>query len=322
MRLKAFFTILALLFTSSALAALTLDQEQAKERGLMLFNQYKIAEPELRIAAEAGDAEAQYYLAEELRQMNRYITTEAYKWYEAAANQGHLYSMLRLSRQESDLCAVMNNCPAGSKTPWDWLKQAEAIAGARAEKGDGEAMYILYLATAKLEWLEKSAEAGYAQGQWLLANRYQEGEGFFFLPGKRQESVERWFKASAEGGNPKAMMRYAHLLYEKHDKAGVRYWMEEASKLGYVDAVSSYAAYVAHTPDLLGYELNLVKGYALTYLLKELDGGGNMQVYVDDTLPEIAAKMTPDQIEQAKVFAKEWKATHPPLSFFPDKLGY
>ncbi len=288
----------------------------------MLFKQYKIAEPELRIAAEAGDAEAQFYLAEELRQMNRYITPEAHKWYEAAASQGDFYAMIRLGRSGKDLCAVMGNCADGQKTPVEWLRQALKQAKPKAEQGDAEAMYVMYHITGNRDWLEKSANAGHAIAQYWMAVGDSQGEGFFFLPGKRQESVERWFKASSKGGYPKAMMRYAHLLYEKHDKAGVRYWMEEASKLGYVDAISSYAAYVAHTPDLLGYELNLVKGYALTYLLKELDGGGNMQVYVDDTLPEIAAKMTPDQIEQAKVFAKEWKATHPPLSFFPDKLGY
>ena len=33
-------------------------------------------------------------------------------------------------------------------------------------------------------------------------------------------------------------------------------------------------------------------------------------------------QMTPEQIEQAKTFAQEWKATHPPLSYFPEKLGF
>jgi hypothetical protein len=57
-------------------------------------------------------------------------------------------------------------------------------------------------------------------------------------------------------------------------------------------------------------------------LLKELDGGGGVESYVEYMLPKIAAKMTPEQIEQAKKFAEEWEATHPPLSFFPHKLGY
>ncbi|MFJ5283777.1 hypothetical protein ACIP66_07975 [Pseudomonas sp. NPDC088429] len=32
-------------------------------------------------------------------------------------------------------------------------------------------------------------------------------------------------------------------------------------------------------------------------------------------------KMTPEQIEAAKKFAQEWASSHPPLSFFPDKLS-
>jgi hypothetical protein len=57
-------------------------------------------------------------------------------------------------------------------------------------------------------------------------------------------------------------------------------------------------------------------------LLLELDGGGDAKIYAEDVLPEIGAKMTPEQIEEAKAFAEEWKASHPPLSFFPDKLGF
>ncbi|KRV02463.1 Uncharacterised protein [Pseudomonas aeruginosa] len=230
--------------------------------------------------------------------------------------------MLRLSRTDNDLCAIMNNCPASTKTPWDWLKQAREIAGANAEKGDAEAMYIMYLATAELEWLEKSAEAGYARGQWLLANRYQEGEGFFFLPGKRKEAFEKWIKASAEGGYPKAMMTYVGILHDKGDMETARYWIEEAAKTGFKSGVSSFGAYLGHAPAKFGFPLDVVKGYGLISLLRELDGGGNVQVYVDEVLSEIAAKMTPEQIEEAKAFAEEWKASHPPLSFFPDKLGY
>ncbi|WP_277372884.1 sel1 repeat family protein [Pseudomonas sp. AA-38] len=324
MRLGALFATLILFFTCTAYAELTSEQQQAKAHGLMLYNQFKAisAKPFLEIAAEAGDRESQFFLAEALVKKGRYMTAEAYKWYEAAANQGDLYSMLRLSRTDNDLCSIMNNCPSSTKTPLDWLKQARAIAGVNAEKGDAEAMYVMYLATAELEWLEKSAEAGYAQGQWLLANRYQEGEGFFFLPGNRKESYEKWIKASAEGGNPKAMMAYVGILYKKGDMETARHWITKAAETGFESGVTSLGAYSGHAPAKFGFPLDVVKGYGLISLLRELDGGGNVQVYVDEVLPEIAAKMTPEQIEQAKVFAKEWKATHPPLSFFPDKLGY
>jgi TPR repeat protein len=117
---KALATLLLFLANTCLYAAgLTSSQQAAKEKGIQLFNQYKTAEPELKIAAEAGDSEAQYYLAEELRQKSRYITAEAMKWYEAAAAQNDLYSMLRLARSKSDLCEAMKNCTIGQKKPSD-----------------------------------------------------------------------------------------------------------------------------------------------------------------------------------------------------------
>lgn len=74
MSIKQIAVVLAgfLVCTAAYSAPLTPMQQSAKERGIMLYNQYKNPEPELRIAAEAeaGDREAQYYLAEELRQSN------------------------------------------------------------------------------------------------------------------------------------------------------------------------------------------------------------------------------------------------------------
>src|SRR5471030_3134696 len=76
-----------------AFANLTPLQQQAKSLGLERYNQYKVATPALSIAAEAGDREAQFYLAEELRQQKKHITAVAQKWYEAAAAQGDYYAI-------------------------------------------------------------------------------------------------------------------------------------------------------------------------------------------------------------------------------------
>lgn len=324
MRFKVITTavLLALTITAQAAVSLTASQQSAKEKGITLYNQYKPSEPELRIAADAGDAEAQFYLGEELRQKSQYITPEAKKWLEASGAQGNLYAMLRLARSDSDLCTTMNNCPPGKKTPSEWLTLAREQAASKASKGDAEAAYIMYLATAELNWLEKSADSGYAQGQWLLATRYKEGEGSFLLPWKRAEAVEHWAKASAEGGNPKGMMEYAALLFEKGDIDGFRHWNEQAALKGYATTVYGYGSDLAHEPDKYGFPYDVVKGYALVYMLKELDGGGGMDTNVNDKLPKIAAKMTPEQIAEAKKYAEQWKASHPPLSFFPDKLGF
>ncbi len=118
------------------------------------------------------------------------------------------------------------------------------------------------------------------------------------------------------------MMEYAAYLYENEgDLKVARHWIKVAAEKGYKSGVSSYGAYLAHAPERFGFELDLVKGYAITSLLKDLDGGGNVQVYVEEVLPEIAEKMTSQQIKEAEDFAIQWKKSHPPLSFFPDKLS-
>ncbi len=101
----------------------------------------------------------------------------------------------------------------------------------------------------------------------------------------------------------------------------IRHWLAIAAETGDQAAISNYGAYIAHTPNKVGYPLDLIKGYALFTLLGELDDSGGIGRYVERKSEEIREKMTPAQIEESKILAEQWKATHPPLSFFPDKLG-
>lgn len=114
---------MAMLFATQAFSQLTASQEDAKVRGLELYNQMKAisALPFLTVAAKAGDRDSQYYLAEALRKNNRHMTPEAQKWYEAAANQGDFYAMIQLGRSDDDMCKVMENCPDTKK------KQIESV---------------------------------------------------------------------------------------------------------------------------------------------------------------------------------------------------
>jgi uncharacterized protein len=180
-------------------------QQAAKERGIALHNQYRVSNSYLRIAAEAGDAEAQFFLGEELRQLSRFMTREAQQWVEAAANQGHIYAMIRLSRSGANLCAVAGNCPEGSKTPREWWQQAHDLTLPRAEQGDPEALFMMYKLTGDVQWRIKTVEAGHAQAQYLHAGFVNEGLGFYWLASSRRAEVERLYKASAEGGYPPGM---------------------------------------------------------------------------------------------------------------------
>ncbi|WP_259697812.1 tetratricopeptide repeat protein [Pseudomonas frederiksbergensis] len=303
-------------------AELTAEQQTAKTQGIVLYNQFKAisATPLLKISADAGDHEAQYYLGEAIRKNNRYMTSEALSAYEASALQGDTYSMIRLAGDTNDLCVTMGNCPQGRKEPSEWRKLALDSAGAEAVKGNAEAMYLMFRLTGDDMWLEKSAEKGYAFAQYYLGMGYRDGKGFFALPSSRADTVERLMKASAEGGYPPGMMTYVEVLATKKDYVTLRVWYEKAAESGYASAVFGYGSYLSKNPSELGFPYEPVKAYALISTLLELDGGGGLQKYAKEMLPEIAEKLTPEQIEQAKQISKEWKSTHPPLSYFPDKL--
>ncbi|WP_226499253.1 sel1 repeat family protein [Pseudomonas sp. MWU16-30322] len=321
--MSVYFRILAIVISALTETCAVAAQENGLTKGITLYNQLKIdsAIAELKKEAQSGISESQYYLGEALRKRNRYMTSEAKEWYEAAAAQENLYAMIQLGRSGNDLCRVMSNCPDSGKPPVDWLKNARSLAELLAEKGDAEAIYVMYEITLNRDWLEKSANSGNPTAQFWMAISTRQGEGFF-LPWKRKESVGNWFKASAEGGNPRAMMEYAAYIHESGgDLEVARHWIKVAAEKGYESGVTSYGAYLAHAYERFGFELDLVKGYALTSLLKELNEGGSMQSYVEEVLPEIAEKMTPDQIKEAENFAAQWKNSHPPLSFFPDKLS-
>ncbi|SEB42481.1 hypothetical protein SAMN05216178_0177 [Pseudomonas saponiphila] len=266
----------ALLLSTSAMAQLTAPQQAARDKGLVLYQQsdWYDSQPLLQVAAAAGDRTAQYYLAEAIRLSSSYTTVEARKWYEAAAEQGDLYAMLRLS-SSSDLCHQMGTCTG--KAGSEWRKTALKLAHERAERGDTEAMIVLYIAKQGLGWLEKAAEGGDSYAQKVLAGRYQDGAGWFVIPGNRHKAVKKWFKASAEGGYPLGMAMYANYLFENNgNKAEVGYWLKRSAEGGYISAVSTYGSNLAHTPNDLDYPPDLIKGYGLTYLISRFEGGGRV----------------------------------------------
>ncbi len=308
----------------AAHAALTEQQQIAKTKGIELYNQYKAisAVDFLKVAADGGDDEALYYLGESIRKNNRHMTPEAQKAYTSSANKGNIYSMIRLGRAGSDLCVAMKNCPEDAQPSKNWLNEAKDLANKQASQGNAESMYLLWEITGNDDWLEKSAENGFSLAQFRLATKYQEGGGSFLLPSRRTDAIERWMRASAENGYPLAMMGLAAIMIKKNDLSSFREWNEKAATASYVEGVFGLASYIGVENSEYGFAPDKIKSYALLSNLLEMDGGGNVIRDVQDTLPEVQKTMSKEQIEEAKKFAANWRSTHPPLSFFPDKLGH
>lgn len=312
--------VFALASISAAFAQLTPEQQAARDKGLELYQQHmgeSAIEP-LRIAAEAGDKTAQYYLGETLRLNGMFMTAEARKWYEAAAEQGDLFSMLRLS-DSSDLCRELGTCALNGA---EWREKALELAYERADRGDTQAMHALFNANQGIGWLEKAAEGGDGSAQRLLAGLYGDGEGWFFLPGSREEAIDKWLKASAEGGFPVGMMHYAGALYEKGNYAAAFQWRKNAAEAGFINGVFAYAKDLLNEKGVFDIKPEPIKSYALFYLITQLKGGGGSSEYAQWELDELSKKLSPEQIEQAKKIAAEWEKTHPPLSYFVPVYGF
>jgi len=159
----------------------------------------------IEVAAKAGDPESQYYMGEIERQKSTFISSEAQQWYQKAADQGDIYSMLRLATADNKLCQLLENCGVTVKAAEEWADSARTLGERRARQGNGEAMFQLYLLTNDLDWLIKSTDAGFPEAQDWLAVQYQEGAGYFLIPGKRDKEIERLFRAAAQAGYVPAM---------------------------------------------------------------------------------------------------------------------
>lgn len=306
------------LCAGSASAELNSELMKARDKGISLYKQrdWYGSQPLLLKAAEAGDREAQYYLGEALRLSKRFMTPDAQRWYEPAAEQGDIHAMLRLASKR-DLCGTLETC---SQDQDYWRQRAYKEGLERTKKGDFQAMSQMYAVTGDADWLKKAAEAGSPVGQYQLANYYKNGKGWFFSPGARQDAVEKWYRAAAENGHALSMMKVFGMSVTQGDFESAREWLRKAAEVGEVDAVSTYGANLVHMLNQLDFPLDKVKGYALLSLVAEVRHEGHD--YESDLLKAIEPTMSADQIAKAKAYAEKWKRTHSPLSFFDPRFGF
>ena len=296
----------------------TESNENSIRTAKVLYAQHKPVVLELRVAAATGDAESQFMLGERLSDMAQYVTPEARYWYERAAWQGNIYAMFRLAYQNTEVCRILSDCSSATWPADGWKNHLLHIAHARAEQGDAGAMAMLYQVTGMLSWLEKAAESGDSESQWLLSHKYKEGKGYFWL-GQRSKAVARLLRQSAEGGYPKAMWEHAVALAVGGDVSRGRQWLLKVVEISYVKAVTGYADYSSRdSPFKL--PRDLVKAYGLNSLLVELDAE-DLKETSERQMRDLEQHLTPAEIAEALAFAEQWKKTHPPLSFYPTKLG-
>ncbi|WP_157720704.1 tetratricopeptide repeat protein [Pseudomonas granadensis] len=193
---KAIIGLLFLLNSATASAVLSPEQQTAKERGISLYNQEKNAEPELRIAAEAGDAEAQFYLAQQLHQQE--IDTaldpkESLKWFVASANQGNLLSLYQLSHNVK-LCVAARFCPKGEKSWDEWHQEFKKTLMEKFASNDLQQLGELN------DWVAQSDVVG----EWFHLQ-----DELRYAKNHRVEDTRDWLVHSANQGNFNSLLRLA-----------------------------------------------------------------------------------------------------------------
>lgn len=220
--------------------------ERAHEQGYeaadkLLFNlrlEREAAKPHFLIAAERGDANAQFDLA--LRYADgdgvEQDQSKAVHWYQKAAEQGHAKAQFNLAvRYENG-----NGIERDQTKAVRWYLKA-------AQQGHSGAQFNLALCYRDGDgvqedqwkashWFHMAAEQGDAVAQFNLAVRYEEGRGIH----QNQSEAIRWYRTAAYHGYANAQNNLA-ICYRDGDGVAVdldtaELWAQKAAQQGYESA--------------------------------------------------------------------------------------
>ncbi|CAI8763329.1 tetratricopeptide repeat protein [Pseudomonas sp. IT-P4] len=293
----------------SLITQLNDEQKAARKKGLQLYNlgEYRESEAYLMIAATAGDRDSQYALAQVITLRERSLKEEdkthaEREWYVKAGAQGDVRALLRLADETS-------------------LAKAKELAEERADHGDSEAMLQLYELTKDIEWMKKSAEAGFLEAQYSLAVHYDNDHSLIPNTDERETAIDGWLKRAADAGFPKAIHWYSNRPHISHDLPVRKEWLLKWTETNDVWSLRYYAYALGgayHDKNGIdveyGLEENLVNAYGLMWLImeshKEFKGYQN----ISDVFSQIAETLSETDKAAGKAFAQEWKRTHPPMS--------
>ena len=220
------------------------EQDLVQAKGFYRAQDYAAARPLLTRAANAGNAEAMFYLG------NLYDNgwgvsrdyEQARKWFEKGAAAGNAPAMTNLGM----MYAKGHGVPQYYGQARKWFEKGAAAGSAPAmtnlgnlyEKGWGVSRdYGL-----ALQWYEKAAAAGAARAMNNLGVLSAQGHG---VP-QDYGQARKWFEKGAAAGDASAMSNLGR-MYEKgrgvsRDYEQALQWYEKAAAGGDTWAMSSWAA--------------------------------------------------------------------------------
>ncbi|MGE5707709.1 MAG: UvrD-helicase domain-containing protein, partial [Bacteroidota bacterium] len=173
-------------------------------------------------AAEKGHPEAQFELA---RLLFAETVREATRWYQRAAEAGHVPAMHALGE-------IHYYGEAGKEDP----EAAAHWYRAAAERGHAPSQYSLGFMlshglprdpAAAVHWLRLAAEQGHREAQHELGETYQQDE--------HPEEALHWFSLAAQSEHPDSLYRLGRFLLKQGDPAA-QDWLHRAAEKGHPGA--------------------------------------------------------------------------------------
>lgn len=211
---------------------------------LTVPSQDEAREKKILLAAFAGDAVAQTYIAKRyffgLRTPQN--PTEACKWFREAAEQGYAEAQRCLGRIYEIGCGAQMDKVEAAK--WYLLAAEQGDVDAQTEVGR---MYMTRIGLPQDDyeaekWLQLAAEQGDAEAQFWLGGLYVNGEHLAQNSGE----AAKWYLRSAEQGYPRSQWNLSTLFVQgigvPQDFAESYKWISLAAKQGLEEAESERAA--------------------------------------------------------------------------------
>lgn len=276
------------------------------QAGLKAFESqdYATALKEWHPLAEQGDSKAQYLLGV-LYAKGQGVPqdfNEALKWYKRSADQSYPAAQHALGLMYENGNGVTADYPEAIK--WYRLAADQNFSAAQNNLGlmyyDGRGVKKDYHEA--VTWLQLAADQDVAQSQFLLGWTFYKGlDGPVDL-----DQAKKWFERAAGQGLAQAQNTLG-LMYFKGEGVARNY--EEAFK--YFELAAEQGVVPAQNKLGMMYEhgRGVSQDYAMAYkwyLLGELQG----HKMAEEHRVTIKQKLTPEQIEKAHEFAREWAEKH------------
>ncbi len=184
----------------------------------------------------------------------------------------------------------------------------------RAEQGDAKAAYDVgevYVGgqgvpeddAEAVRWFRKAADKGSAPAQWRLGAAYSDGWGV------RQDRAEavKWFRSAAEQGGPEFAFQLANLYLTgevvPYDAAESTRWLRRSADQNYAAAQCLLGLrYAGSRPGETHDDVEAYKWFDLG----NARAPDEIRKECTQWRDELAGKMTPAQIAEAKKRAREW----------------